>query len=47
MSDREQTSTAFSVIFDCSQHALFLCGGPPSDGNYQFLHWPVALTEAA
>ncbi|WP_198023437.1 hypothetical protein M728_005281 (plasmid) [Ensifer sp. WSM1721] len=47
ISNREQTSTAFSVIFDCSQHALFLCGGPPSDGNYQFLHWPVELTEAA
>lgn len=42
VSEGEHTSTAFSIIIDCGERLLYLCAGPPSEGQYQRFHWPDA-----
>ncbi|WP_352539208.1 carcinine hydrolase/isopenicillin-N N-acyltransferase family protein [Mesorhizobium sp. M0029] len=44
VSDREYTSTAFSIIIDCGQRELYLCAGPPSEGQYQRFHLPDVVS---
>lgn len=39
-SPAEPTSTAFSIVYDCSAGRFHLCGGPPSAGQYQGFRWP-------
>jgi isopenicillin-N N-acyltransferase-like protein len=38
-SPEEPTATLFSVIFDCGERALHLCGGAPTEAAYQRSSW--------